>query len=51
MNIRPALLAAAALAAAFGVCLALSRWGAGGNHGLASLAGALQQGEELVHSG
>ena len=35
MNLRPALLAAAALAAASGICLALGRWGAGGNCGSA----------------
>jgi hypothetical protein len=48
MSLRPALLAAAALAAAFGSCLALGRWGAGGNATLSALAGALQQGEEMA---
>ena len=48
MNLRPALFAAAALAAAFGICLALCDWGAGGNSTLSALAGALQQGEEMA---
>jgi hypothetical protein len=48
MRLRPALLAAAALAAAIGSCLALGRWGAGGNATLSALAGALQQGEEMA---
>src|SRR5215470_19864455 len=47
MNFRPALLATAALAAAFGLRLALGRWGAGGNRDLASLARSVQQGEGL----
>jgi hypothetical protein len=47
MNLRPALLAAASLAAS-GICLAVCRWGAGGNATLSALAGALQQGEELA---
>jgi hypothetical protein len=44
---RYALVAAAALAAAFGSCLALSRWGAGGNRNLAALATSVQHGEDL----
>jgi hypothetical protein len=40
MNLRPALLAAAALAAALGSCLALCDWGAGGDRDLAGLARA-----------
>jgi hypothetical protein len=48
MSLRPALLAAAALAANIGTCLALGRWGAGGSATLSALAGALQQGEELA---
>ena len=47
MNLRPALLAAAALAAAFGSCLALGRWGAGGKHDLVALARSVQHGEDL----
>jgi hypothetical protein len=47
MNLRSALLAAAALAAS-GIGLALGRWGAGGNATLSALAGALQQAEELA---
>src|SRR5262245_47088086 len=38
MKIRTALLAVAALVAAFWVCLALFRWGAGGNHDLVAVA-------------
>ena len=37
MTVRPALLAAAALAAS-GICLAVCRWGAGGNATLSALA-------------
>jgi hypothetical protein len=48
MNLRPALFAAATLATALGICLALYHWGARGNHNLAALAGAFQQGEELA---
>jgi hypothetical protein len=47
MNLRPALLAAAALATAFGTFLVLSRWGAGGNGDLAAIARGVQRGEEL----
>jgi hypothetical protein len=47
MTLRPALLAAAALAAAFGSCLALCDWGAGGNSTLSALARSVQHGEEL----
>jgi hypothetical protein len=47
MTLRPALLAAAALAAAIGICLALGRWGAGGNRELAALLREVQRGEEL----
>jgi hypothetical protein len=48
MNLCPALLAAAALAAALGTCLAFCDWRAGGNSTLSTLAGALQQGEEMA---
>jgi hypothetical protein len=47
MTFRLALLAAAALAAAFGISLALGRWGAGENADLPTLALALQRGQEL----
>jgi hypothetical protein len=47
MNPRPALLAAAALAAASGTCLALGRWGAPGNRDLVALARSVQNGEDL----
>jgi hypothetical protein len=47
MIVRPALLAAAALAIALGATLALCRWGAGGNQSLFTLARAVQHGEEL----
>jgi hypothetical protein len=47
MNLRSALLAAAALAAAIGICLALGRWGAGRTSDLADLARAVRHGEEL----
>jgi hypothetical protein len=47
MTFRPALLAAAAFAAAFGTFLVLSRWGAGGNRDLAAIARGVQRGEEL----
>jgi hypothetical protein len=47
MTLRPALLAAAALAAAFCVALALGRWGAGDNRDLAALLREVQRGEEL----
>jgi hypothetical protein len=47
MNIRPALLAAATLAAAFGTCLALGRWGAGGSRDLVALANSVRHGEDL----
>jgi hypothetical protein len=47
MRLRPALLAAAALAAASGIGLALGRWGAGGNRDFATLARSVQHGEDL----
>jgi hypothetical protein len=47
MTLRPALLAAAALAAALGACLALNRWGPGGNGGLLVIVTEVQRGEEL----
>jgi hypothetical protein len=47
MSFRPGLLAAATLAAAIGGCLALSRWGAGGNRDLAALTREFRRGEEL----
>jgi hypothetical protein len=47
MNLRPALLAAAALAAAVGICLALGRWGAGEYRDLLAVARGVQRGEEL----
>jgi hypothetical protein len=47
MRHRPALLAAAALAAGFGIGLALCRWGAGGNPDLVALTQAVEHGEEL----
>ena len=47
MHLRPALLAAAALAAAFGTCLTLGRWGAGGSRDLVALARSVQNGENL----
>jgi hypothetical protein len=46
MTLRPALLAAAALAAIW-IGLALGHWGAGGKHDLLALAWAFQHGEEL----
>src|SRR5205085_2816899 len=47
MNLRPALLAVAALAAAFWICFALCRWGAGGSRDLAAIAQVVRHGEEL----
>jgi hypothetical protein len=47
MTVRPALLAAAALAAALGSCLALNRWGPGGNGGLLVIVAEVKRGEEL----
>jgi hypothetical protein len=47
MNLRPALVAAAALAAAFGTFLVLSRWGAPGNRDLAAVTQEFRRGEEL----
>jgi hypothetical protein len=47
MTLRPALLAAAALAITFATCLALCRWGAGGDRDLAGLARAVRSGDEL----
>jgi hypothetical protein len=46
MNLRPALLAAAALAAIW-IGLTLGRWGAGGNRDLAAVTREFQRGEEL----
>src|SRR5262249_55901891 len=48
MSLRPALLAVASLAAAFGICLALYRWGFGGNRQLWDIAWEVQRGEELA---
>jgi hypothetical protein len=47
MTLRPALLAAAALAAAFCVSFALYRWGAGGDRDLAAIVRGVQRGQEL----
>jgi hypothetical protein len=47
MNLRSALLTAAALAAAFCASLALGRWGAQGNGDPVSLAWEVQRGDEL----
>ena len=47
MNFRPALLATAALAAAFGTFLIHSRLGAGGNRDLWAITQGVQRGEEL----
>jgi hypothetical protein len=47
MTLRPALLAAAALAAAFCAFLALNRWGPGGNGGLLVIVTEAKRGEEL----
>jgi hypothetical protein len=47
MSLRPALLAAVALAATFGICLALYRWGARGNDDLGALTRAVRHDEEL----
>ena len=47
MNVRPALLAAATLAATLGICLALYRWGARGIGDLWTLTRAVQHGEKL----
>jgi hypothetical protein len=47
MNPRRTLFAAAALAAAFGICLALYRWGTGGNRDLWAVVQGVQRGEEL----
>jgi hypothetical protein len=48
MTLRPALLAAAALATALYASLALSRWGAGGNRDLAAVTREFRRGEELA---
>jgi hypothetical protein len=48
MNLRPALLAAAALAIAFWTSLALCRWGAGENPDLAAIGRGVQRGEDLA---
>jgi hypothetical protein len=48
MTLRPALLAAAALAAGSCAALALSRWGAGGNSELLEAAREVQRSEELA---
>jgi hypothetical protein len=47
MNLRPVLFAAAAVVAAFWICLALYRWGARGHGDLGVLTRAFQHGEEL----
>jgi hypothetical protein len=47
MNLRPALLAAAALATALGSCLALGRWGPGGDGGLLGIVSEVTRSEEL----
>jgi hypothetical protein len=47
MTLRPALLAAAALATALGTCLALGRWGAGSNRDLAAVTREFRRGDEL----
>jgi hypothetical protein len=47
MNLRPVLLAAAALAAASCAALALYRWGARGNRDLLDLVGEVQRDEDL----
>ena len=47
MSLRLTLFAAATLATAFGISLALGRWGAGENADLSALARALQRGQEL----
>jgi hypothetical protein len=47
MSVRPALLVAAALAAAFYASLVLFRWGAGGNGGLLDIVTEVERGEEL----
>ena len=48
MTLRPALLAAAALAAALYASLALGRWGAGENRDLAAIARELGRGDDLA---
>jgi hypothetical protein len=48
MNLRSALLAAAALATALGTYLALCRWGAGGNLDLAAVTRELGRGDDLA---
>jgi hypothetical protein len=48
MSLRPGLLTAAIVATAFGICLALYRWGARGNGDLWALTRAVQHGEELA---
>jgi hypothetical protein len=47
MSLRPALLVGTVLAAALGICLALWRWGSGGNHDLWNLIRAVGRGDEL----
>jgi hypothetical protein len=47
MSLRAAPFAAATFVIAFGISLALSRWGAGENAALPTLARALQRGQEL----
>jgi hypothetical protein len=47
MNLRRTLFAAAAFAVAFGICLALYRWGTGGNRDLLDLGTEVERGEEL----
>src|SRR5262245_10536400 len=48
MTHRRALLATTVFAAAFGICLALVRWGVGGNGRLLDITGEVQRGEELT---
>jgi hypothetical protein len=47
MSLRPALLVAAALAAASGICLALGRWGGWDSGDLLAIVREVQRGEEL----
>jgi hypothetical protein len=47
MSFRPILLTASTLATALGGCLALCRWGAGGNRDLAALARAVRRADDL----
>jgi hypothetical protein len=47
MKIRTALLVVAAFAAAFGICLALCRWGAGGNPDLETVVREARREDDL----